>query len=524
MALIELSISELKRMTGLSPKDVEEKLTLLGVPVEMVEGDEMFLEITPNRPDLLSVEGVARAINSFTGSKKYSYSASDSGILLTVDPSVKKVRPFIVAATVTGVKMDDSLIKSLMQVQEKLHDTVGRKRKKVAIGVHNLDAIKSPLKYAAYGPEELSFVPLEKQTKMTPREILRSHEKGIAFAHLVKAKAALITDSKNDVLSFPPIINGELTRVKPDTRNLFIDVTGTSEEAVSLCLNILVCALADRGGKIGSVRIGNNTFPDLSQKEMKLPVKDANKLLGANFTPEQVAQMLGRLGHDSDAKTGKVRVPAFRGDVIHAVDLVEDVAIAHGFNEFEPTLPDFFTPGKRLRQDEKALHATLCGLGFLEAMTWSLTSKKALASAGFSHEKALELANPLTEDFTVIRPSLVPNMLAVLATSKGEKMPQKIYELGIVNSRGKEERRLCAAITHSRASFSEIKSALQALASESGIALSISPLGHPAFIAGRCAEISLEGRKAGIIGEIAPSVLSTLNIEQPVAAFEISLS
>ncbi len=524
MALIEISLSELKMMTGLSPKEAEETLTLLGVPVEIVEGDEAFLEITPNRPDLLSIEGVARAINSFASARRYHYSASDSGISLAIDQSVKKVRPFIAAAAVTGVKMDDSLIKSLMQVQEKLHDTVGRKRKKVAIGVHDLDAIKPPLKYAAYGLDEPPFVPLEKHVKMTPREVLKSHEKGIAFAHLVKSKAAIITDANNNVLSFPPIINSELTRVKQDTRNLFIDVTGTSESAVSLCLNIIVCALADRGGKIGSVRVGNRTFPDLSQKEMKLPVKDANKILGSSFAPEQVAQMLTRLGHDADAKAGKVRVPAFRGDVIHAVDLVEDVAIAHGFNEFEPTLPDFFTPGKRLRQEEKALHATLCGLGFLEAMTWSLTSEKALASAGFSHEKALRLANPLTEDFTMLRPSLVPNMLAVLATSKGEKMPQKIYELGIVNSHGKEGRRLCAAITHSRASFSEIKSVLQALVSERGLVLSISAISHPAFIPGRCAEISLEGRKAGIIGEITPSVLSSLNIEQPVAAFEISLS
>jgi phenylalanyl-tRNA synthetase beta chain len=291
-----------------------------------------------------------------------------------------------------------------------------------------------------------------------------------------------------------------------------------------LCLNIIVCALADRGGKIGSVKIGGNAFPDLAQKEMKLPVKEANRLLGMKFTPEQVASMLVRLGHDADAKAGKVKVPVFRGDVIHAVDLVEDVAIAHGFNEFEPTLPGFFTPGRLLRKEERALHSAMTGLGFLEVMTWSLTSRKALEAAGYSHEKVLELANPLTDDFTVMRPALVPNALSVLATSKSERMPQKIYELGIVNSHGKEERRLCAAITHSRASFSEMKSGLQALAAESGLTLSLSGLDHPAFIKGRCAEVSLGGRKAGIIGEITPSVLARFSLEQPVAAFEIILS
>lgn len=255
------------------PKDkLIERLPMIGADLDKVEGDEISIEFFPDRPDLTSVEGIVRASRTFfdfeKGLKKYKVGKSD--IVMNVDPSVKKVRPFVVTALVKNITMTDELIASLMELQEKLHLGIGRNRKKVAIGVHNFEPIKPPFTYKAVDPDSVEFVPLNKTDSMTLNEILERHEKGIDYAYILKDfdKHPLIVDANNNVLSYPPIINGTLTEVTPFTTDLFIDVTGTDKKTINYALNIIVTALAERGGQIFTTTVNDEgkkfVVPDLT--------------------------------------------------------------------------------------------------------------------------------------------------------------------------------------------------------------------------------------------------------------------
>jgi len=255
-----------------------ERLPMIGADLDKVDGDDISIEFFPDRPDLASVEGIARASRAFfgfeTGLKKYDVKKSD--IIMKVDESVKKVRPFVVTALVKNVTMSDELIASLMELQEKLHMGIGRNRKKVAIGVHNFEPVQPPFIYKAVDPDAVEFIPLNKFESMTLNEILKRHEKGVDYAHILKDfdRHPLIVDKNNNVLSYPPIINGSLTEVTPFTTDLFIDVTGTNINSINCALNIIVTALAERGGTIydTTVKYDDLIFitPDLEISQIKL--------------------------------------------------------------------------------------------------------------------------------------------------------------------------------------------------------------------------------------------------------------
>ena len=255
MALISIDYQDLVSLIG---KDVPKEellstLPMMGSDIDSVEDDTLNVEFFPNRPDLYSVEGVARALRGFLGFEKglALYDVKETDMVLNVDPSVNDVRPYIVAGMVRDVCITDELIKSLMEVQEKLHLTLGRKRKKVAIGVHDSRSLKPPFVYKAVEPKSLRFVPLGYFEEMDLAEILVRHEKGREYAWTLEGKQTypIILDSDEQVLSFPPIINGIVTQVTEATTDIFLDLTGTDFNAVNSALNIISTLLAERGGK-----------------------------------------------------------------------------------------------------------------------------------------------------------------------------------------------------------------------------------------------------------------------------------
>ncbi len=520
MALITVNAGELERLSEVGSKKFEEVLTSIGVPLERFEAGELDLEITPNRPDMLSVEGVARAIACFEKGIVPKYKADKSDLSVKIEPSVHSVRPYIGVAVVKNIKINDEFLKSLIGLQEKLHDTIGRKRKKVAIGVHDGTNIKFPLTYKAVPKTSVSFVPLDMTEKMTPAKILAAHPKGIDYAHLVGELCPLIVDSKGDVLSFPPIINGELTRVGIGTDNIILDVTGTSNETVTRVLNILACAFADRGAKIISVNVAGAKCPQFEQEEIEYPEKLASSLLGLKLKESERIAYLSKMGFGY--QKGKVSVPPYRTDIISEIDIVEDIAIAHGLNNFPRTLPDFFTAGK-LDNSHDSLHHALTGMGFLECSGWILTSEKKEEGAGLNPKKSLPVSNKLTEDFSHVRQSIIPNLLEVFTISKNQAYPQKIYEIGPVWSGNETKTCLAGALAHPKASFSEMKSVLKTLFYELGIELEIKPLTHGSetYIDGRRASIFADGKNIGSFGEVHPQVLNNFNLELPACAFEI---
>ncbi|VVB66093.1 Phenylalanine--tRNA ligase beta subunit [Candidatus Gugararchaeum adminiculabundum] len=549
MATVTYSNNELCKLAGkkISLKDMEENITMIGMPVdEVTKEGELVIDVTPNRLDLLSIEGMARAVSSFAGVKKglrnYEAKAPGKENKIDVDKSVDEVRPFIVSAIVSGIKVDDEILKALLDFQEKLHGTFGRKRKKIAIGVHDLSKVKLPLKYAAVKPESVSFVPLDKTQKMNLREILEKHEKGKEYAGILeKAKNyPLITDANGEVVSFPPIINADKTKVAVGTKELLIEMTGTNERALNEGLNVLCCALADRGGKITQMDCGGKKTPNLAPGKRNLKISEVNDLLGTKIGDKQACELLEKMGYGAKVKgkTGEleVLVPAYRNDVLHEVDLIEDVAIAFDYNNIEKTLPSFTAVGGKATGD--FLQEMMVGLGFSEVYTNILTNRKQnFESVKLKNGECVEILNPLTEEFTIVRTWLLPSLLAVLRNNKSQPFPQKLFEYGDAEEggTGKMKKKLACVSRHAKADYSEIKSVLETLLTEQGIKFEIKTFEHPAFFKGRCAQVKVDGKHIGVLGEIDPQVMENFGLDnvelfaqnsplrKPVAAFEIEI-
>ncbi len=520
MAQVNVSFSELRQLVGgeFGQEEAIEQLTMLGFPAEEREGGMLTVEVTPNRPDALCAEGIARALRIFRTGKPATFSVGVSSVSVTVDASVEDVRPAFGCAVVRGVRMNEAALVSMMQLQEKLHDTLGRKRRKVAIGLHDLGKTRPPFRYAACGREEISFVPLDSGEKMTPLEILRRHGKGMSYAHLVSEKCPMITDSAGEVLSFPPIINSERTKLALSTSDIFIDCTGTSNEAVRQAVNIIAAALADRGGRVETASVNGTPYAVLGETSWPIPATEAKRLLGIELGEEELWNLLSKMGHR--VQGASVFTQGYRVDIISEVDLVEEVAIAYGLNNFEPKLPPIATIGNAAAQE--AFHEILLGLGFEEAVSWMLSNKEADRKAAITEAGYAEIENPLTEDFTVFRSSLLPNMLSIFADSKNEKLPIRIYEEGPVAA-PRLERRLCFGSMHPKASFSEIKGVVLSLSQQQGKEIALKEDEYGPFMRGRCAAVYLDGNRAGFIGEISPEVLSAFGLEQPVCAAEIRI-
>jgi len=518
MAQLQLDFPDLEELVSASKEEAIEKLTMLGFPTEEMEDGRLNVEVTQNRPDALCVEGIARALRFYLESKPAIYSVGKSAINVDVDKSVIGVRPFFGGAHVRGVRLTESALRSIMQLQEKLNETLGRKRRKVAIGLHDASKVKPPFRYFACSREEVSFVPLERSERMTPLEILRRHEKGMAYAHLVGELCPMIEDSRHEMLSFPPIINGELTKLTKSTTDVFVDCTGTSHEAVLQAVNIVSAALAERGVSVEGILVNGAPYRILEERKWPLPVKGANRLLGLELSREQVAGHLARMGYriESDA----AYAPRFRADIMNEVDLIEDVAISYGFNNFEPSLPLFASFGHA--EPEHPFHEIMVGMGYDEALTFTLSSPAIEAKAGMPDGERLEIENPLTQDFTCFRRFLLPTLLSVLAESKNEKLPIRIYEIGPVAS-PELKNSLCFASMHAKASFSEAKGAACALFAAAGRDLGFEEGSHGAFMEGRCARLISEGKGIGFLGEVKPEVLVAFGLEQPLCACEISV-
>lgn len=261
MPSVEYDMGDLAHLLGrrIDPKELGEVVPMLGVDMDRIDSKTLSIEVFPNRPDMLSIEGFARALKGFLGYERGypNYPANPSDIVLNVDSSVDKVRPAVAAGVIRGVELDDYTVKSVMDVQEKLHTTHGRNRMRVAIGVHDLDKVAPPFTYKAVAPESVSFVPLDMSDEMNLRQILSRHPKGRDYAWCLEGKKRypVFTDRNGSVLSFPPIINGELTRLTPSSRNLFMEMTGTDQGAVDVACSIIAASLADRGARLETVEL-----------------------------------------------------------------------------------------------------------------------------------------------------------------------------------------------------------------------------------------------------------------------------
>jgi len=514
-------------------EEMLKKIPMIGAEIEKVDGNEISVEFFPDRPDLLSIEGIARAMRSFLeielGMKKYE--VMEPKIEMKVEESVKEVRPYVSAAIIRNVKMTDELVASVMELQEKLHLSIGKERKKMAIGVHNLDAVVPPFTYKGVKPNEIKFVPLGKAQEMNLEEILLKHEKGIKYAHLLEGKKLypIIVDKNENVLSFPPIINGELTAVDLYTENIFIDVTGTEKMAVENALNIIATAFAERGGKLEKVKIideERRVTPNLIPEEREVDINYASKILGMDVKKYAV-KSLQKMGYDAfmDGDMVKVKIPPWRVDILHAIDLVEDMAIGYGYEKFQPKLPEEMTFGKGV--SFRKLHDILLGLGFIEVVTLSLSNREdQFQKMNVREKEIVEIENPVTTKHSCLRLSLLPSLLEILSKNKHNELPQAIYEIGevvhIQNKMAKNFVYLAGVKISAKTGFTECKSLVEAIMRNLGIDATIKEKKHDSFIEGRCASIWYDG-EIGYFGELHPMVIINFELEHPIIAFEMNV-
>ena len=547
MPVITFKYQDLKDLgIDMEKDELIDTLPMMSSDIEDFDDEEIKVEFFPNRPDNLSVEGVARSFKGFIGQETGfpDYKVEESGEVVVVDEDVAKIRPYIAFAKIDNVDFTGDKLKYIMDFQENLHWVIGRDRKKVAIGIHNADVVKAPFKYIATPKNENAFIPLEKDFEMTPDEILTQHNKGVDYAHLIQDfdRYPLILDCDDNVLSMPPIINGELTKIKEDTKNIIVDVTGTDERAVNQALNIICSSFAEVGGQIKSMEVQYSdktiTSPDLTPQEMNVHVDAANSLIGGtNLTAEDIKELLFKARFDAEIISDnevKAIIPAYRVDILHEVDIVENIAVQYHINDVVAELPDINTVAYENNwfKAESTIREVMIGLGFQEVMSLMLTNEDAhYTKMNQPEEEHVQVARPITIDRTMIRTSLINSLMEFLEDNKHEDLPQKIFEIGDVlyldetkENKTVSSKKLAALICHSTANFTEIKSVVTSVLSNLGYSMEIGDSENGTFIEGRAADVTGEsesGSIKGFFGEVSPEVITNFTLEYPVIAFEI---
>jgi phenylalanyl-tRNA synthetase beta chain len=523
------------------------------------------INLLPVRPDMFDPAGLARALRGFLGIETGmpSYEFGRSGFDCRVAAGMEAIRPFIGACVVRGLALDEEGLKMLMKMQENLHWALGRDRRRASIGVYDLDTLQPGFEFRPVEPDGVRFVPLFGmpgsqssavcREPVTPKEILAAHPKGRAYAYLLAgmSRYPLLVDSAGTVLSMPPIINSDATRVTEKTRNLFVDVTGPDRDAVGRTLCVIAAALADGGGRVETVLVEYADgraceTPDMTPATMKLSPKEACRVLGFELEPDEMAACLGRMRHS--AASGKsrtarsriaVRIPAYRADVMHEYDLIEDVAIGYGFHRVQPRLVPAMTVGRPQKPEElsETCRRALTGLGLLETMTLLLTNPE-------THFRRLRqeddgrcprIENPAGSEQTIVRRHLLSGLLDTFRVNTAAEMPQHIFEVGDCFELDDEaetgtrmRRKAGIGMTGPKAGYAELKSVVEAVAAEFDLEPRFEPVEHPTFIPGRAAFIRARragrGFEWGVAGEVHPEVLEQFGLGQPAALAELDLS
>ena len=544
MPVINVNLSDLQEVLGrkVTIEELQERLPMMGTSWEGPHEEGFALEVFPNRPDLMSTEGLARAYASFTGEKPglRHYKVDDSTYVAIVEEKTQKVRPYFVCAVVKGIDFSDSLIRSIIQLQEKLHITHGRKRRKVAIGLHNLRPVQFPVTYTTK-PPEFKFRPLGERFDKDLRWMLTEMPKGVEYAWILEdaEEYPMILDAKGMVLSMPPIINGEYTRIDESTRDIFVDITGTDLKAITEVLNIICTTFADRGAEIYAVEVMYSgkalKTPDLSPRKWKLSNKYINKTLGIKLSQQETKSLLGKMGHGAEVNGDEidVYVPCYRTDVMHPIDLVEDVAIAYGYDKFIPNIPPIHTNAGEdpLEIFSRYIRNFLIGFGYMEVVTFMLSNREKLfTKMSIPEEPIAEVENPKMEGYNVLRNRLLPSLIEVLSVNKHHPYPQSLYEVDDVvlldNSTdigARSTRRLAVVQCHARANFSDIKAAMLSILENLDVKVEIEAGGWDCFIDGRRLIAKINGEPLCWAGELKPEVLESWGLEMPVAALEMNV-
>ena len=537
------------------------KAELDEAPSAAASQDERIIKIElndTNRPDLWSTAGLARLLRMHTGgaSNKARYQAFLSTVgerknsgnrTITVAPALQHIRPFMTAFVISGKPIDDAMLKDIIQTQEKLCWNFGRKRRSVSMGVYRSELINWPVQYRAVDPHTTSFTPLGFDTEMTCEQIITEHPKGKEYGWILKGmkKVPLLSDAKGGVLSMAPIINSaHIGAVQPGDADLLVELTGTDMPSLLLATNIVACDFSDAGYTILPVSVeypyetgfGKTiATPLYFQEPTKTTVHAVNKLLGTALSAQDIVEALERMDNtvtvEGDCLT--LTPPAYRNDFLHEVDIIEDVMMGKTVEFFEPETPREFTIGRLspVTLLSRKIKSLMVGFGYQEMIFNYLGSKKDyIDRMNIDGESVIEIANPMSENYQFVRPSIIPSLLSAETVSGNAVYPHRIFETGKIaylapeENTGTRTRQSLGFLTVNQdANFNEAASLVAGLLYYLQMDYTVCETHDPRFIEGRQAGVLANGKQIGIFGELHPQVLENWSVTAPAFAGELDI-
>ena len=539
MAVVSFNRKEIEKELKINSQIIE-KIQLMGIPIEE-KGEDILIEVLPNRPDLFSQQGFLRSVKSFLGKEKkfknYSSKNPNDKQYIEVNNSVNEIRPFVVGAVINNIKLDDEKIKSLIDLQEKIHNTLGRNRKKIAIGIYPLNKISFPITYEALNPEEIKFRALDSEEEMNSKEILKYHQKGKEYSHLLEKsnKYPVFIDSNKKILSMPPIINSHDTgKVSINTKDLFIECTGTEINSLKKCLNIIVTTCIDMGGSCVALKVINKKnktqiiTPNLKTERIKINKEKVEKIIGLKFSEKDLNNSLVKMGYEYEK--GNVTIPCWRTDINNEIDIIEDIAIGYGYENITPQISEIPSIAEESKEEifMSQIKESLLSLGLLEIKSYHLIKKE--ESEKLLDEEKIEVESSKT-DYKFLRPNLIIPALRTLSNNKDNEYPQKIFEIGTIFKKDRkdktetgiyESKSLCIALTPSNST--EMKQFLDYLGKMFSYKFDIEDYNSKYLIEGRTISIILNKKVIGILGEVHPNTLKEYGLKMPVSIMEININ
>jgi len=536
-----------------------------GQDAAITADDELIykIDIPANRYDLLCLEGISLSLNVFREVKSYPMfrvvePTSGQRLQMHVKPETLLIRPFVVCAVLRGITFDKARYDSFLDLQDKLHTNICRKRSLVAIGTHDLSKIQGPFSYEAQPPEDIKFTPLKQTREFNAKDLMEFYKSDLklrAFLPLIASSPVypVIYDANRTVLSLPPIINGAHSAISLDTKDVFIECTATDLNKAKIVLNTMVTMFAcycEQPFTVEPVEVTDSTgakavYPDLSQREVEVEMSYINARLGVHIEAARAAKLLTKMCLDTTVTDGgnklSVKVPATRSDVLHPCDIMEDVAIAFGYNNLPKTEPKTVTVGKQLPVNcfSDLIRAELAMAGFTEVLTWILGSKSdnfELVNRPLDVNKAALIGNASTCDFECVRTSLVPGLLKTLGSNKEVALPIKIFEVSdVVELSASSDvgagniRRAAALFCGVTSGFEVVHGLVDRLMEVMGVpagegGYTVAPDNSDAcFFPGRAANVLWKGKKVGSYGVVHPEVLARFGSLCPASVMEIDL-
>eukprot|EP01080_Neovahlkampfia_damariscottae_P004438 gene4438-7813_t len=521
--------------------------------------DMVKIEVAANRYDLLCEEGIVQALQvflEFGSTPEYKVIESKKDMVMTVKSETKQIRPFIVCAVLRGVKFTEENYKSFIDLQDKLHHNICRKRTLVAIGTHDLSTLTPPFTYEAKSPKDISFIPLNKTKEYRSDELLNYFETNEKETHIkpyvsiIKDSSVypVIYDSKRVLLSLPPIINSEHSKITLNTKDVFIEATATDLTKANIVLNVIVSAFSKYSSTpftIEQVKINYENkvevTPNFKEKEFEIKLNYINQRIGVTINIEKASELLKKMQLKSEIKdkeTLKVFVPGFRSDILHACDIMEDIAIAYGYNNILKTQLKVVTNGKQqpLNKLTSMLSHIIANAGYYEILTLALNSKNDNFKSMRKDEKvelknAVQLSNPKSSEYQIVRTSLIPGLLKTLANNLKSSLPIKLFEINdicLINSKSdvgaSNYRYLSALYCNTKAELEIIHGLLDRLMESLNIQnYEITPANDERFFKGRQANIVYENEVIGIFGILHPEVLQNFGIRYPCSVIELNI-